>query len=125
MVRPENAVAIMARVEVPVPVCTPRLHESLEAAVLRVRVPDIVPIARHIEVVRGNIEWLAKPLGDESDGEVIIRIFEEAGGASRYRIMALVFMGRKITQAASAPGIRPRTRRVVLIPHRHEPELRP
>jgi hypothetical protein len=48
----------------PRPITTPRLDESFETAVLRVGVPDVVPISRFVEVMVYFCSFV-ETLGDE------------------------------------------------------------
>jgi hypothetical protein len=58
------------------------LDESFETAVhvLRVGVPDVVPISRFVEVMDHFCSFV-ETLGDERDIEVVIGIFQESGCA--------------------------------------------
>jgi hypothetical protein len=56
------------------------LDESFETTVLRVGIPDIVPICRFVEVM-DHLCSFVETLGDERDIEVVIGIFQESGCA--------------------------------------------
>jgi hypothetical protein len=66
----------------PRPITAPQLDESFETAVhvLRVGVPDIVPISRSVEVMDPLCSFVGT-LGDERNIEVVISIFQESGCA--------------------------------------------
>ncbi|KAJ6566125.1 hypothetical protein B0H19DRAFT_1066470 [Mycena capillaripes] len=76
MVRPKDPIAINPPVKKSRPVPIPRPNQLHKSFMPDVGVPDIVAVARGVEVLRHGCQ-LGEPLRDEGDGEVVLSVFEQ------------------------------------------------